>query len=312
MRKKKLHLILHGKSAQNPAVRSAVEAVRADGASVSVAVTWEAGDTQRFTRQAIEKARNGALDTVVAGGGDGTLNEVISTALEEDAHPPCSFGLLPLGTANDFAHGARCAVGAWEKTDSEAISIDDLTGALRKCLTAPAREIDVGQVNGRVFVNLVTGGMGTRITVETDPFAKKVLGGAAYLVSGLGRLGELRTLHARFTAESFDWSGEIIAMAIGNGRRAGGGIELCPEALIDDGLLDLTIIPAVESGGMPAIVEAVLQHGLDGLREQVVSAQVKDIQIECPQELSLNLDGEPMSGERFEVAIRPKAIRFHL
>ena len=59
---------------------------------------------------------------------------------------------------------------------------------------------------------------------------------------GVAHFTELSGNHGRFRAEGFAWEGDFVAFAIGNGRQAGGGVPLCPNALIDDGLLDLTIV----------------------------------------------------------------------
>ena len=94
-------LILNGKSAGNPAVREAVHALRGRGITLDVRVTWEKGDAERFVAEALAEG----VDTVVAAGGDGTLNVVASafaaSGKAADALP--SLGLVPMGTANDFA-----------------------------------------------------------------------------------------------------------------------------------------------------------------------------------------------------------------
>ena len=150
-----------------------------------------------------------------------------------DCLAECSLGILPLGTANDFAHSA-------------GVPIKDLTAALRLAASAPRRSIDVGFVNGRLFVNLVSGGFGSRVTVETDPKLKQRLGGLAYAITGISHFAELSENRGIFRAEEFSWEGHFLAVAIGNGRQAGGGISLCPNALIDDGLLDLMVLPAMD------------------------------------------------------------------
>ena len=94
-----LRLILHGKAAGVPEIRQAVEAVRNRGHRLDVRVTWEAGDSIRYAKEA---AADG-VETVVAGGGDGTLNEVAAGVVDGSGPPSCCLGLLPLGTANDFA-----------------------------------------------------------------------------------------------------------------------------------------------------------------------------------------------------------------
>ena len=65
-----LRLILHGKAAQQPAIRAGVESMRQSGYRVDVRVTWEAGDAERYTSEACADG----VSTIVAGGGDGTLN----------------------------------------------------------------------------------------------------------------------------------------------------------------------------------------------------------------------------------------------
>jgi diacylglycerol kinase family enzyme len=126
----------------------------------------------------------------------------------------CALGVLPLGTANDFAHAA-------------GVPVDDLTAALRIAASAPSRAIDLGFVDGRPFVNLVSGGFGSRVTAETDPEFKRRLGGLAYAITGISRFAELSANRGVFRAEGFSREDTFIALAIGNGRQ-GGGVPLCP------------------------------------------------------------------------------------
>ena len=97
-------LILNGKSAGDDDVRDAVTALRSQGVQLDVRVTWEAGDAERYVAEAIDDG----IDTIVAGGGDGTLSEVATTLAHRDAAADTlpTLGLLPLGTANDFARAA--------------------------------------------------------------------------------------------------------------------------------------------------------------------------------------------------------------
>ena len=295
----KIRLILHGKAARDPRVREAVGAVRADGHVVEVRVTWEAGDAGRFARDAVSDAHRGAVDCIVAGGGDGTVNEVFASALGAEPPDSCSFGILPLGTANDFAHSTN-------------IPVDDLTAALRLVVDAPASRIDVGSLNGRVFVNLVSGGFGSRVTVETDPDLKRRLGGLAYVVTGVTRFRELSASQGRFRAEGFEWEGSFLALAIGNGRQAGGGIVLCPEARLDDGLLDLTILPElVGDARLDAFTQLLLQ-GAVAVENLQVKTRSAWIEFDSHEALHINLDGEPVKTRHFRVECRPASLRVHL
>ena len=291
-----LRLILHGKAAGRLSVRQAVKQIRADGHRLEVRVTYEAGDSVRFAKEA---AADG-VDTVVAGGGDGTLNEVVSGILDGSGPPRCSVGLLPLGTANDFAHGS-------------GIPVDDPTAALRLAAEGEARPIDIGTITGRAFVNLASGGLGTKITVETPPKLKKTLGGFSYLITGARRFDDIQPVEGRFSGPGgFAWEGTFWAMAVGNGRQAGGGIQLCPKALLDDGLLDLSVLPELPAADRGEKLAALLREGLPALEREVVYQQLPWIEVEVPSGLHVNLDGEPIRREKIRFEVREHWIRFHL
>ncbi|MCA1299980.1 lipid kinase YegS [Stappia indica] len=296
---RRLHLILHGKSAIREDVRAAIRTLREQGHGVDVSVTFEAGDAARFAREGMARAWAGETDVIVAAGGDGTLNEVVAAGLsaQEGGKESATFALWPLGTANDFAQGLGLPVA------------DPLAG-LRLCAEGKVRAIDAGSVNGRYFINLASGGTATRITTETDPAAKRLLGGAAYLIAGVSRIGDLTLSHARFTSEGFCWEGEFVAMAAGNGRQAGGGIVLCPHARIDDGELDLTIVPLPDATGIRNLVGGLLRDGRNHLPEFTETVRFRELVVESAVPLSVNLDGEPMSADRLEIKVHPGAVRF--
>lgn len=98
-RSKRVRLILNGKVAGNDALRAALARQRAAGHRIEVRVTWEKGDARRFVSEA------GEVDLVVAAGGDGTLNEVLHGLMNLSAVTRPILGIVPLGTANDFATG---------------------------------------------------------------------------------------------------------------------------------------------------------------------------------------------------------------
>lgn len=284
----KAFLILHGKQAMNEGVRAAVEQQRSMGRELAVRLTWEAGDAQRLVHEALAAG----YTQLIAGGGDGTLRDIAEAMALADT--TASLVLLPLGTANDFARAAGVSL-----EPGEALALLDV----------PAREIDLGEVGGQYFLNMATGGFGSQVTANTSEDLKKVLGGAAYLFTGLSRFSELQAAYAELQGPDFHWQGELLALGIGNGRQAGGGHELCPEALADDGLLDVSILPA------PQEVVGTLKNlmaGGWGLDNLFVRARLPWVEIKTAQGLSLNLDGEPLSGEALRFSVRKGALRVHL
>ncbi len=258
-------------------------------------MTWEAGDAARLTAEAIADAGGGKIDCIVAGGGDGTINEVFAAAFSAGLPDKCSLGVLPVGTANDFAHSA-------------GLPIQDYTAALRVAASAPPRWIDVGLLNGTPFINLVSGGFGSRVTVETDPELKRRLGGLAYLITGLSHFSDLTASQGRFRAEGFSWEGRFFALAIGNGRQAGGGVPLCPNALIDDGLLDLMIMPELNHTARLDAFSHLLREGAPGIRAELVTTRSSWIEYKSADELNVNLDGEPKLLKQFRAECRPRAL----
>lgn len=295
----RIRLIVHGKVAREQRVHDAVDAVRADGHAVSVRVTFEAGDTGRMAAEAVAEAKAGTLDAIVAGGGDGSVNEVFAAALAAGPPPGCSFGVLPLGTANDFARSAD-------------LPATDATAALRLVASRMPRPIDVGLVDGRPFINLLSGGFGSRVTVETDPELKRRIGGLAYVLTGVSRFRELAANGGRITGEGFAWEGDFLALAIGNGRLAGGGIMLCPDALLDDGALDLMILPDLPVEKRLDALTGIVLQGASALPGLQVRARSPWFEFRSDKELSVNLDGEPIKARHFRVECRPRALQLHL
>ncbi|PTQ69542.1 lipid kinase YegS [Pseudomonas sp. GV071] len=289
MSERKALLILHGKQALNEDVRAAVQARRDEGWELAVRVTWEGGDAQRLVGEALAAG----YPTIIAGGGDGTLRDVAEAMALADAD--ASLVLLPLGTANDFARAAGVSL-----VPLEALAL----------LDQAATPIDLGEVDGQLFLNMATGGFGSKITVNTSEELKRVLGGAAYFLTGLTRFSDVHAAFGRFKGPDFTWEGDFLALGIGNGRQAGGGHVLCPQARVNDGLLDICIIPAPQD--VVGTLGTLLSGGILGLESVSINARLPWVEIEAPEGLDLNLDGEPLESTALRFNARPAALRVHL
>lgn len=297
-------LVLNGKAAGDPRLREAVDSLRGRGFEVGVRVTWEGGDADRFIAEAVEDA----VGVVIAAGGDGTLSAVATAMARHPDGALPSLGLVPLGTANDFATAAGIP--------------DDPLAALALVADVEPRPVDLLRIQADTeehwCANLASGGFGTQVTVNTNEGLKKMLGGLAYLVTGVASLGRIDPVHARIHGPAvegepaLEWHGGFIALGIGNGRQAGGGRALCPDAWIDDGLLDVTIIPEF-SDGLGDTVSNLVAEGREGALEAVaVRARLPWVELESGEEFVLNLDGEPVSARRFRISCEPGRLRVHL
>ncbi|EGT3571992.1 lipid kinase YegS [Citrobacter amalonaticus] len=283
-------LILNGKSADTPVLREAIGLLRDAGVEIHVRVTWEKGDAQRY----VEEARRLGVETVIAGGGDGTINEVSTALIQCEGSDIPALGILPLGTANDFA----TSVGIPEELDK----------ALKLAIAGNAIEIDMAQVNDKTcFINMATGGFGTRITTETPEKLKAALGGVSYIIHGLMRMDTLKPDRCEIRGENFHWQGDALVIGIGNGRQAGGGQQLCPDALINDGLLQLRIFTGEEL--LPALFSTLKPQEEN---PNIIDGASAWFDIRAPHDITFNLDGEPLSGQEFHIKILPAALRCRL
>lgn len=165
-------------------------------------------------------------DLVVSLGGDGSLHAVVQALHDADRLPGTPVGLVPLGTGNDFARTLALA--------------DDPVTAARDLVTGAVRPIDlVVDATGTVVVNAAHVGIGAEAAARAEP-VKPALGPVAYV---LGAVSTLFTPSAdvHITIDDRTLSGRVAQVAVGNGRFVGGGGELLPKAVVDDGLMDVAV-----------------------------------------------------------------------
>ena len=276
-------LVLHKNSCTRPDVEAAVENVQKAGIDVDVYIPWSRKDLRSFVRQAVKDR----AQRIVAGGGDGTLNAVVNAMIGGDKCLETALGILPLGTANDFAKGA-------------GIDATDLIGALELACIGTPTKIDVGQMNDQYFINVASAGLGAEITATTPRQMKKLLGGAAYSIMGFIRAFQLEPYEGRLIlADGVVKEGSMLIMAIGNNRFAGGGYEVTPQAILTDGLLDVAVVSGRRADNLRRIVEE-LRDPVNPRNRHLLYRQLSAFTIEMEKPLHVNLDGEPCEGTHFE------------
>lgn len=283
-RGKKARLILNGKAAGNDAVRAAVNRQRAAGHTIEVSVTREKGDARRLAAQA------GAVDLVIAAGGDGTLNEVVHGLMDLSQVARPVLGIVALGTANDFATGSGIP--------------QDPEQAVALCLDGTAVPVDVGKANEHWFLNAASIGFGAEITATTPPELKQVLGPVAYTVMGAILATNLHLYGGRLILPDRDVTGSGLVAIVGNGCQTGGGIRVTPRARIDDGLLDVLVVRIIPPRSLLSAARELQELSPDG--EYVSYWQVPWAEVRADKPIPVNLDGEPVrfSSVRYEAVSR--------
>lgn len=288
-RRKHLAMIIHGARAEREDVRHLIDWVRGKGHVVEAHVTLEAGDA---TAMAAAAARAGA-DVVIAMGGDGTLNEVVN-GLDGFDTP---LGIIPLGTANDFATQAGIPA--------------DVDHAMDVILHRKPMCIDTASLNGRRFLNVSTGGVGAEATAETPTEAKETLGPVAYAITGVRKFAEFEPYRASFRGPDFSYEGEFLMFAVGLTRASGGGTLVTPNASLTDGLLDVCVIEGMGRADFARLVLKV-KRGEHLGEVGVHYAQLPWLTIESDAELSVNVDGESSGARRLDYKSRPRDLMVYL
>lgn len=278
-------------------LQEAVAELRSAGHVVTPRVTFDAGDARTFARE----AAIGGAELVLAAGGDGTVNQVaagihaarVDRAVGVAAAAPRvpRLGIVPVGTANDLA--------------GELGIPGDVRDAVLTAVAGRPLPIDVGMVNGCPFLNVSTGGLGAEATEEAAVEVKRVLGPLAYFVTGVKKFVALNTSHARFTGAGASlYEGPFLIFAVGNSRRTGGGNRLTPRADPGDGLLDVCIVREIPRRDLLTLLPD-LRAGRHLEHPAVVYRQVPELCVESEEELSVNVDGEPLGGRILRYTLSP-------
>lgn len=288
--------------------RGAQALPRVYAALTQAGIDFELVET-RGVGHAIELARQARLDgfaTVVAAGGDGTVSEVVNglVAATTAAQPVGKLGLLPMGTANDFADMLGCS--------------RDLRDAVQTLRAGRVRTIDLGRTQvqseattvQRYFNNNI--GVGFEAWVTLESYKVKWLTGA--LLYGVAALRALRIcptpqVEATWVAtngEVHSRSGRTLMISVGNNSRTGGGFFLTPNAKMDDGLLDVSIAAAVSRWRILQLLPQALQ-GKHVSHPAVTMLRCHQLTLDVAEPLPVHVDGEVVTSNarRIEVDIEP-------
>jgi diacylglycerol kinase (ATP) len=261
----------------------------------AVLLTEGAGHARELAREAV---RSGA-GMVVAAGGDGTLNEVLNGLSEGFGR--VRLGLLPLGTGNDFARSINVPA--------------DLEGALEILLAGRTRRVDVGcarlRTFNRYFINMAVGGFSGMVSEKADE-AKERWGPLAYLRAAIGTLGELQGFRAVVTLTGAPDGPERIDLetynvVVSNGRFVAAGIPVAPQSELDDGYLDLMLVPSASIPQLALLASQVLL-GRHLESDLTLLRKARTIEIESDPPMSFNVDGEVIGDEPARFEVLPRAL----
>ena len=200
-------------------------ALAAHGWAVEVRQKLHGGHATDLARDAV---KNG-FDVIIAAGGDGTVGEVVDGVVGSDV----AVGVLPGGTANLWAHEIGVSL--------------DLGLAALQLIGAQRRRIDVGHVaingaHGQHFLLMAGLGIDAAVLSRLSKGLKKKIGALAYLPA-IGRaLPQAKPFAVRVDLDGVAWDGDVSQIVVGNTRRYAEVTSVTPEAIVDDGRLDVCLL----------------------------------------------------------------------
>ena len=259
--------------------------------------TTRPGEAAELAARAMERG----CDIIVAAGGDGTVNEIVNGCLSHTREEgPATLGIIPIGSGNDLA---------W------TIGISpDLETACARVFAGERREIDIGRITdeggrSRYFCNGV--GIGFDGTVAREVHKITWAGGFTKYLIGLARTFILYykappTTIRYSDKEIFD---DIMMLTVSNGKRHGGGFVITPEATLDDGNLDLCIVPRLGRLSILQLIPKFLK-GVHVGDPRVQMDRGQRVIVEVPEGLATHLDGEIFAdaARRLDIEVLPRRL----
>jgi YegS/Rv2252/BmrU family lipid kinase len=258
----------------------------AHGPAVEVVMTTRAGHAREL---ALSAARRGAR-MVVAWGGDGTINEVASSLAGSDT----ALAVVPAGSGNGLARELNVPMDPRQAFDAAMAGTD--------------RRIDLGSLDGRMFVNIAGVGLDARVAQRFAEIGRDRRGFSRYVRAAIREVLLFRPDDVTIEVAGGRHDVRPLIIAFANGRQYGNGATVAPGARIDDGLLHVVVVSSRSTWGILRGVPALFGGRLD-VHPGVATHAVVEAQVIGTGPLLCHVDGEPHAGgERVDVRILPGAL----
>jgi len=273
-----------GRGAARARAQLAQTIADAQGHDVELFITEAVGHARELAAAAV---RRGA-GLVVAWGGDGTINEVASALAFGDV----PLGIIPAGSGNGLAR----ELGVDPRPER----------ALADALSATPRPMDVGDVEGRLFVNIA--GIGVDAFVASRFSLARRRGFLGYINITVHALATYVPTTYRMTSSGGSVTARALLVTIANSAQFGNGARIAPGARVDDGLLDLVVVEErwrlATIAQLPRLFTGTA-HRIRGCTTQ----QIREVTIEADEPMTYHVDGEPVvGGNRLTARVHPGAL----
>ncbi len=256
------------------------------GYTVDLFKTHGEGDA---TRIAHEAALSNKYEIVVAGGGDGTVNEVLNGLMPQ----PCKMGILPLGTSNVLCRSLNLPLNPLKAADA--------------ILSGRSKKIDLGQANDRYFAIMVSCGYDAYAIEQTSLRAKRFTGKYAYIYAGIKSIYHYQPQRIYLISDGKPVSYNAMVIVVSNAHLYGGNYRLTPDAQIDDGVFDVFIYTGNNVYRfLYYCVRLLFRHPVE-VRD-AVRTRVRNLQLTSPGRVLYQGDGDLFGKLPLTIRILPAVL----
>ncbi|WP_238882486.1 YegS/Rv2252/BmrU family lipid kinase [Clostridium sp. YIM B02551] len=211
---------------------------------------------------------------ILVAGGDGTVDSLVNAMKERNINIP--LGILPVGTANDFARFLGLP--------------QDIATCVRQILSSKPKGVDIGKINNKYFINVASTGLFTDVSQKTDLNLKNTIGKLAYYLKGLEQLPNFRKLKVNIKSKEVEYDGYMYLLLVFNGQTAG-SFNLATSADVMDGYLDVIMFKAITIIDLiPLFIKVLRGEHLDS--PNVLYFKTDNLIIESPEDIVTDIDGE--------------------
>lgn len=237
--------------------------------------------------------------TVLALGGDGVVHEVACGLMQRPFDKRPALGVIAVGSGNDYAR----TLGLSHKVDK----------ACEQLLSAQPQLVDIGRVNDCYFLETLSFGLDAAIAHDTVERRARTgrTGTILYMESGFNELVhhlDVYNYHALYDGVTQDLA-QSITFAVQIGPYYGSGFKICPDARIDDGLLDVCIAHPPVSIAFAMFVFLCAKSGKHTRFKQIELRRCRTLHIRFDCNVPAQVDGERLEGSTFDVSIEPRALK---
>ena len=218
---------------------------------------------------------NDNYNHILIAGGDGTIDRLVNYMKKNDIDIP--IGILPTGTANDFANVLNIPL--------------DIDLCIENIINSEPKYIDLGVINDDYFVNIASTGMFTDVSQRVDSNLKHSIGRISYIIKGVEDALHLRKFNVTIRSKELEYDGDMYLILVLNGRTAG-NISFAHNAMLDDGYLDVIIFKAMPiPKSIPVLVDIIKGSPLDK-HDEIIYFKTDELYIDCSDSIVTDIDGE--------------------